>query len=103
MDKINFRALGVGDLTHLLDLFSQFKDSNRDVDIRELVSDPKCHCVIAELNDKVIGFGALVRYNSPSKGEVGRIEDVVIDEKEYEEMEFVVVDWRCCCCVLSLF
>ena len=81
MQQLQFRPLEIGDSSSVKKILSEFKDGNHDIDIEELIADPKCHCVVAELSDEVIGFGALVRYNSPSKGEVGRIEDVIIDEK----------------------
>ena len=43
--------------------------------------DPKCHCVVAEFDGHIAGFGSLIRHIVPSKGEVGRIEDMIVDEK----------------------
>lgn len=79
--QIKFRPLGQGDSGRIKELLSNFKECREDIDISELIADPKCHCVVGEVDDKVVCFGALVRYITPSKGEVGRIEDVIVDEE----------------------
>lgn len=82
MNTIQFRPLKEGDSNAVKALFHQLTDGNSaDISFKELVLDPKCHCVVAEVGDEIIGFGSLVRHTVPSKGEVGRIEDVIIDEK----------------------
>jgi len=82
MDNIQFRPLKVGDSDQIIALFKQLSaDFKTEVDFSELVADPKCHCVVACDSDIVVGFGSLVRHAVPSKGEVGRIEDVIIDER----------------------
>ncbi|EKD59005.1 MAG: Acetyltransferase [uncultured bacterium] len=82
MSNLQFRPLREGDSASVNVLFHQLtNESSSDVDFADLIFDSKCHCVVAMLGDDAIGFGSLVRYNVPSKGEVGRIEDVIIDEK----------------------
>ena len=82
MNEIQFRPLVEGDAEPVRKLLFQLTDKDGlDIDFKELVADPKCHCVVALIEEDIVGFGALIRHVVPSKGEVGRIEDMIVDEK----------------------
>lgn len=62
-------------------LFSQLTEGKvATVSINGLLSSSTI-CLVMLDNDKIIGFGSLAPYYVPSVGEVGTIEDIVIDEK----------------------
>ena len=51
-----------------------------DVNIEKMLQDKQNFYAALEEDGHLIGFGALIIYRVPSAGEVGRIEDVVVDE-----------------------
>lgn len=62
-------------------LFAQLTDGKvTSVGLNSLLSSTTMCLVILD-KDKIIGFGSLVPYYVPSVGEVGSIEDIIIDEK----------------------
>ena len=73
------RTLQKEDQKQLESLFVQLTGVQSPVNINELLTDDACNCIIIEENDAVTGFGSLITYRIPSKGEVGRIEDVIVD------------------------
>lgn len=82
MDQFQFRPLKQGDCEQVLSLFSQLTSNvSAEIDFDAMIADPKCHCVVLQDENSIAGFGALVRYTVPTKGEVGRLEDIIIDEK----------------------
>lgn len=76
MEKI--RNLKIKDKKELLNLLKQLTDKPIRLDIVSLVRDKRCHCLVMENNQKIIGFGSLIIHQIPSKGFVARIEDVVV-------------------------
>lgn len=82
MNQVRFRELAVGDKASLQSLFSQLiANFNGILEIENLISDQRCNCIVIDDGNSAVGFGSLVTYMVPSKGEVGRIEDIIIDEK----------------------
>lgn len=66
----------------LKELFIQLtKRPTSNVDIAAMLDDKKNFYAVLEKNDTLIGFGVLIMYHIPSTGKVGRIEDVIVDEK----------------------
>jgi len=77
---LKFRKLKIEDNKDIELLFRQLTSGPIKFNINAILRDKNCNCIVILDNKKVIGFGALVRFNIPSKGEVGMIEDIVIDE-----------------------
>lgn len=73
------RCLQKEDQEQLKLLFAQLTCAASPVNTDKLLADDACNCIIIEESDAVIGFGSLITYQIPSKGEVGRIEDVIVD------------------------
>jgi ribosomal protein S18 acetylase RimI-like enzyme len=66
--------------TRISQLFSQLTGRNdAKVDIKALC-ESSTKCLVIENNSEIIGFGSLVPYYLPTVGEIGRIEDIIIDE-----------------------
>lgn len=64
----------------LKSLFSQLTGGNvAEIDICAMQNGKNVY-VLLEENEKAIGFGALISYYLPTVGEIGKIEEVVIDE-----------------------
>lgn len=64
----------------LKNLFSQLTGEKiESVDIKAL-QNAQQHYLVLENEGKAIGFGALISYHLPTIGEVGRLEDIVVDE-----------------------
>lgn len=62
-------------------LFSQLTGHEiSNVDVAAMLQDKRNFYAALEEDGQLVGFGALITYRVPSVGEVGRIEDVVIDE-----------------------
>lgn len=77
---IKFRKLKIEDNKDIKLLFKQLTNGPIKFNIDEILKDKKCNCIVLVDNKKAIGFGALVRFTIPSKGEVGMIEDIIVDE-----------------------
>jgi len=80
---VTYRELAKGDKKKLVEIFQQpsalFDFSQFDEDA--LIADANCNCVVIEKDGEVAGFATLVTYRVPTKGIIGRIEDVIVDEK----------------------
>jgi ribosomal protein S18 acetylase RimI-like enzyme len=74
-----FRKLKISDKKPVLDLLKQLTDSKINFNIKSILKDSHCTCLVLEEKKSVIGFGALVTYLVPCRGYIARIEDVVID------------------------
>jgi len=62
-------------------LFSQLTGHEiSSVDIAAILQDKQNFYAALEEDGKLIGFGALITCRVPSAGEVGRIEDLIVDE-----------------------
>ncbi|MFC1608564.1 GNAT family N-acetyltransferase [Patescibacteria group bacterium] len=80
MPKI--RDLQKNDKSALEQLFVQLTSKDVILDIEELIKQPNTHCRILEEESEVVGTATLVTYLIPTKGLIGRVEDVVIDESQ---------------------
>ncbi|MFC1644557.1 GNAT family N-acetyltransferase [Patescibacteria group bacterium] len=80
MPKI--RDLQKDDQSALEQLFIQLTSKEVVLDIEGLIENPASHCRVLEEDDAIVGTATLVTYLIPTKGLVGRIEDVVIDESQ---------------------
>ncbi|MEI8343394.1 MAG: GNAT family N-acetyltransferase [Candidatus Moraniibacteriota bacterium] len=78
MSKI--RELQIGDEKKLVGLFVALTGKEILIDSASLVADPDAVCLVIEEDDTLIGFGSLIIHKVPTKGEVARIEDVIIGE-----------------------
>lgn len=77
------RYLKKEDEPYLYELFTQlagkpFEPAGFDVEL--LMNDPRCHCVVLEHEEKVVGFGSLIVHLTAVNGYVGSIEDLVVHE-----------------------
>lgn len=72
------RALKIGDEEKLIPLFKLLTGRDILIEAAALIADPGMTCLVFEINDELVGFGSLVIHQVPTKGEVARIEDVVI-------------------------
>lgn len=76
---ITIRDLKIEDKKELEKLFTQLTQKPIKLDSVFLTENRFSHCRVVDDNDKIIGFAALIIHPVPTKGLVGRIEDVVID------------------------
>ncbi len=80
---VTYRELAKGDKEKLVKIFQQpsasFNFNQFDED--ELISDKNCNCIVIEKDGEVAGFASLITYRVPTKGVIGKIEDVIVDEK----------------------
>jgi ribosomal protein S18 acetylase RimI-like enzyme len=65
----------------LVNLFGQLTSRKVQIDGKKMLEIPNLFCYVIEDNNKLVGFAALTLRFVPTKGYVGVIEDVVIDEK----------------------
>ena len=78
---IKFRKLKLSDRKEVRILFDQLTKETPSFNIKLVLKDKNCNCIVAEDKGKVIGFGALVLAMVPCRGYFAKIEDVVVDEK----------------------
>lgn len=78
-----YRELKRGDKEKLVDIFQQpsANFNYKEFDEEVLISDGNCNCLVIEMDGEVAGFASLITYRVPTRGIVGRIEDVIVDEK----------------------
>ncbi len=77
----NIRMFSESDGTQVQELFKQLTKKAVHFDAHACFSDESlCSIVIENDVEKIIGFGCLVMYRVPTKGIVGRIEDIVVHE-----------------------
>lgn len=62
-------------------LFSQLTNRKTSSVSLDALLSSNTICIAVLDNDKIIGFGSLAPYYVPTVGEVGAIEDIIIDEK----------------------
>ncbi len=77
------RCLKKEDEPYLCELFSQLTGKPFDsfgFNVELLVNDHRCHCVVLEDEEKVIGFGSLIVSLTAVNGYVGSIENVIVHE-----------------------
>ncbi|MDD3498468.1 MAG: GNAT family N-acetyltransferase [Candidatus Moranbacteria bacterium] len=78
---ITIRDLEIEDKKYLENLFAQLTQKPVKLDPVFLKESDFSHCRVIDDDGKIIGFAALIIHPVPTKGLVGRVEDVVIDEK----------------------
>jgi ribosomal protein S18 acetylase RimI-like enzyme len=78
----NLRKLQMGDETKLIPLFNILTGKEITIDSAALITDEGVTCLVIEENDSLLGFGSLIIHKAPTKGEVARIEDIVIAENQ---------------------
>lgn len=80
MPNAYIRPLETIDQDHVFELFSQLRTRKPvPFDAKKFIDNQNCHCMVVETDNKIIGFGALIIYSTPSKGRVAHIEDIVVD------------------------
>lgn len=65
----------------LVKLFGQLTSREVKIDVKKMLAVPNLFCYVIEDDGKLVGFAALTLRFVPTKGYVGVIEDVVVDEK----------------------
>lgn len=73
------RKLKHQDKKRVESLLCQLTGKETKINIKSLMKDKGCNCIVIEENQQVIGFGSLIVHQVPCEGYVARIEDVVID------------------------
>lgn len=78
-----FRKLKISDRKEVKKLFKQLtiNDQRIKIDMKTLVCDKSCNCLVIEDSGRIIGFGALILNMVPCRGYVAKVEDMIIDEK----------------------
>jgi phosphinothricin acetyltransferase len=76
----HLRPLRIGDAEKLIPLFKVLTGNEMLIDESSLIDNANCICLVYAENDELFGFGSLVIHQVPTRGEVGRIEDLVISE-----------------------
>ncbi|EKD46797.1 MAG: hypothetical protein ACD_67C00061G0007 [uncultured bacterium] len=79
------RSLQVGDEKALIPLFKVLSGRDIIIDSASLVADPDAICLVIEENGELLGFGSLIIHKVPTKGEVARIEDIIISENHQKK------------------
>ncbi|HPN54475.1 MAG TPA: GNAT family N-acetyltransferase [Candidatus Moranbacteria bacterium] len=73
------RKLKHQDKKKVEDLLSQLTGKETRINIKTLIKDAGCNCIVLEEKRQVIGFGSLIIHQVPCEGCVARIEDVIVD------------------------
>jgi ribosomal protein S18 acetylase RimI-like enzyme len=76
---LKFRKLKLQDKKEIEKLFFQLTERKINFKISDFIKDKNCACLVLEDKKKIIGFGALIIHPTPTRGKVGRIEDIIID------------------------
>lgn len=74
----NIRPLKIDDADKIIELFKELTDVPVNFQPEILIDNKSIYCRVLESEGDVIGFASLTTYPVPTKGMVGRIEDVVI-------------------------
>lgn len=74
----NIRPLKIDDADKITELFKELTDVPVNFQPEILINNKAIYCRVLESEGDVIGFASLTTYPVPTKGMVGRIEDVVI-------------------------
>lgn len=77
---LKIRPVKKEDKESLVKLFTQLIGVENDFDLDTILGDDRCKCIVLEDDGVVIGSATLSLYNSPVKGGVGVVEDVIVDE-----------------------
>jgi len=76
----NIRPLRIEDVDRVGALFRELTDTPINFQAEKLINNPTVFCRVMESEGGVIGFASLTTYLVPTKGIVGRIEDVIINK-----------------------
>jgi phosphinothricin acetyltransferase len=76
----NIRPLKIEDTPKVIELFKELTTIPTNFKPEILIDNKSIHCRILESEGDVIGFASLTMYPVPTKGMVGRIEDVVVSD-----------------------
>ncbi|NTW27294.1 MAG: GNAT family N-acetyltransferase [Candidatus Moranbacteria bacterium] len=79
------RELKIGDAEKLIPLFKILTDKEILINEAALIADDNVVCLVFEDGENLVGFGSLIMHKIPTKGEVARIEDVVIGENHQNQ------------------
>jgi phosphinothricin acetyltransferase len=74
------RELQIGDEKGLMPIFKFLSGREKLIDSASLIADSNVSCLVIEKDGELLGFGSLIIHKVPTKGEVARIEDIVISE-----------------------
>lgn len=80
-----FRALKIKDRGEVEKLLFELSDKKVNLKISQFIGNKKCICKVVELENKIVGFGCLTIYLTPGSGEVGKIEDIIINAEFREK------------------
>lgn len=76
----NIRPLKKEDVPKIMELFKELTDTPINFIPEILLDNKSIYCRVLESEGDVIGFASLTMYPVPTKGMVGRIEDVVVSD-----------------------
>ena len=76
-----FRKLKLKDDEEIKKLLKQLTSNKINFNIKQILKDKNCNCLVVEDGGRIVGFGALVLNVVPCRGYIAKIEDMVIDEK----------------------
>ncbi len=74
----NIRKFEIKDAEKIKELFKELTDKPINFQAELLVNNKAIHCRVLESEGDIIGFASLTMYPVPTKGMIGRIEDVVV-------------------------
>ena len=82
MDNIIIKPLSLQtNNVELTELLLQLTKDITQIDVNFLVREEDCYCCEVRHNGKLVGFGVLSIRLVPTKGFVGMLEDIIVDEK----------------------
>ena len=76
---IIYRELKKEDGIQINELFKQLTDDPIFFDIDLVINETSIFTIVIEDIGQIIGFGCLIKYLVPTKGQIARLEDIVID------------------------
>lgn len=74
----NIRVFETKDAPKVIELLKELTDGPINFEPELLVNNKAVHCRVIESEGDIIGFGALAIYPAPTRGLVGKLEDIVV-------------------------
>lgn len=74
----NIRKFEIKDTDKVKELLKELTDGPINFEASLLVDNKSVHCRVIESEGDIIGFGALAIYPAPTRGLVGKLEDIVV-------------------------
>ena len=74
----NIRPFVIEDADKVKGLLKELTDGPINFEPNILVNSKAVHCLVIESEGDIIGFGALAIYPAPTRGLVGKLEDIVV-------------------------